>query len=274
MSRLFILNADDFGMTKTRNQAIFDGHKKGFLKSASVCVNGEAFEEAAKNIVPRCAGLGVGIHLNIIEGRSLRPKSSLADGSGNFKPGFMRLLLNSGNRKFLSDVEDEFRAQIETGLKHIKFDHADSHVHTHGIPGIFKIAVKLAGEYGLGGLRTQYEKRYMVPDASKNLNAGFAVNRVKILLLNTFTRGNRKRLEGLKTNDYLVGVGYTAMMDAQSVEYGLKKAAQAGGENLVVEALFHPDAARQNGEYRIPFDKELERKIGELGFTITNYGGI
>jgi predicted glycoside hydrolase/deacetylase ChbG (UPF0249 family) len=273
MSRFFILNADDFGMTKTRNQAIFEGHKKGFLKSASICVNGDEFEEAAREIVPQCPGLGVGVHLNIIEGKALRPGSYLTDGSGNFKPGFIRLLRCSGNKKFLQDVEDEMRAQIEKGLASIKFDHADSHVHTHGIPNIFKIAVKLAKEYGLKGIRTQYEKRYTVPGASENLSRAFLVNRVKVLLLNTFTLRNRSFLGGLKTNSLILGVGYTAMMNAQTVEYGLRNALKLQGD-LVVEALFHPDSACQNGEYQIPFDRELETKIGGMGFTITNYSGF
>jgi hypothetical protein len=114
----------------------------------------------------------------------------------------------------------------------------------------------------------------MVPDAGKNLTIAFPVNRIKIILLNTFTKGNRKFLGSLKTNDFLVGVGYTAMMNAQTVEYGIRKAAKAGGENVVIEALFHPDSANQNGEYNIPFDQNLEAKIKEMGFKITNYAGL
>jgi predicted glycoside hydrolase/deacetylase ChbG (UPF0249 family) len=276
MKGLFILNADDFGMAKSRNQAIFDAHKKGFLKSTSICVNGEEFEEAAKIIIPQCPSLGVGVHLNIIEGKALIPNSSLTDGSGYFKPGFIQLLRRSGNKKFLQDVEAEFRAQIEMGLKCIKFDHADSHVHTHGIPNIFKIAAKLVKEYKLGGIRTQHEKRYMVPDSEKNITLAFPINRIKIFLLNTFTKGNRKYLDGLKTNDYIVGVGYTAMMNSMTVEYGLARAARAAKklDRIVVEALFHPDGLRQNAEYQIPFDAKLEEKIKALGFEISNYSGI
>lgn len=274
MTRSFILNADDLGMSKTRNKAIFDACKKGFLRSSSLCVNGDEFDDAVKNVIQKCPELGIGVHLNIIEGKALIPSSSLTDASGNFRPGFIQLLRRSGNKKFLADVENEFRAQIEKGIKYVKFDHLDSHVHTHGIPGIFKIAAALAKEYGISGIRTQYEKRYRVPFSNKNFTTAFMVNRIKVFLLNTFTAKNRKVLESFhKTNNFLIGVGYTAMMDSRTVECGLEKLTLGKG-NMVVEALFHPDAERQNGEYQIPFDTELLEKIKALGFEITNYGGL
>ncbi|MDR2479079.1 MAG: ChbG/HpnK family deacetylase [Treponema sp.] len=278
MKKYFILNADDFGMSKTRNQAIVAACRDGFLKSASLCVNGEAFDDAV-NRVHECPGLGLGVHLNIIEGKALVPGSSLTDSSGLFRPGFIRLLLQSGGKHFLQDVENEFRAQIETGQKHVRFDHIDSHVHTHGIPAIFNIAAKLARDYKIPAVRTQYERRYMVPHNRSNTSAVFAVNRIKIALLNTFTAHNRKTLDtSLKTNDYLIGVGYTAMMNAQTVAHGLKavtkQAAKHGIERLVVEALFHPDSLRQNAEYQIPFDRRLAEQITAMGFELVNYGAV
>jgi len=274
MKRAFILNADDLGMSKTRNKAIFDACQKGFLRSSSICVNGDEFDDAVKNVIQKCPELGVGVHLNIIEGKALIPKSSLTDTFGNFRPGFIQLLLRSGNRKFLEDVKNEFRAQIEKGLKEVKFDHVDSHVHTHGIPEIFKITAALAKEYGIKGLRTQYEKPYVVPGSKKNFTPAFPVNRIKIHLLNTFTRRSRRFLGNFhKTNDFLIGVGYTGMMDSKTIEYGLEKLAKRR-ESMIVEALFHPDAERQNGEYQIPFDLRLLEKIKALGFELTNYTGL
>jgi len=272
MKKLFILNADDLGMSKTKNKAILDACQKGFLRSASLCVNGDEYEDAVVNVVKKCPELGVGIHLNIIEGRALIPKSSLTDASGNFKPGFIRLLARSRNRKFLEDVENEFRAQIEKGRKDVNFDHMDSHVHTHGIPGIFSITARLAAEYGIKAVRTQYEKPYRIPRAKKNITLSFFVNRIKIILLNTFTGINKKRIKNFTTNNYLIGVGYTAMMDSQAVEYGLGKLAKIE-KSIVVETLFHPDANNQNNEYQIPFDFKLLDKIKKMGFEPANYSG-
>ena len=274
MNHFFILNADDLGMSKTRNEAIFDSYHKGFLRSTSICVNGEEFDDAIKNVINRCPELGVGVHLNIIEGKALIQKTSLTDLNGNFRLGFIQLLLRSKNRKFLADVEKEFRAQIEKGLERIKFDHLDSHVHTHGIPGIFKIAVSLAKEYGIPFIRTQYEKPYTVLGNKNNLTLSFLVNRIKIFLLNIFTFINKKALKSFpRTNNFLIGVGYTGMMDFQTIEYGLKKVNHEIND-IIVEALFHPDAKYRNGEYQIPFDLELEKKIKAMGFTMSNYSGL
>ena len=43
MSKKFILNADDFGMSKAYNRAVLEGYNNGFLSSASLCANGKAF---------------------------------------------------------------------------------------------------------------------------------------------------------------------------------------------------------------------------------------
>ena len=67
----FILNADDFGMSEAYNRAVLEGYESGILKSTSLTANGEAFEEACEKIIPACPDLGVGIHLNIIEGKAL-----------------------------------------------------------------------------------------------------------------------------------------------------------------------------------------------------------
>ena len=274
MNRNFILNADDLGMSKTRNKAILDACQKGFLKSTSLCVNGDEFDDAVKNVILRCPELGVGVHLNIIEGRALIQKSSLTNSIGNFRLSFIQLLLRSRNKKFLEDVEKEFRAQIEKALEKIKIDHLDSHIHTHGIPGIFKIVAALSKEYGIPCIRTQHEKHYIVPGNKNNITLAFAINQIKIFLLNTFTGENRKVLDcSHKTNDFLIGIGYTAMMDSRTIEYGLKKFIRKD-DDIVIEALFHPDANCQNDEYQISFNRELEKKIKTMGFTITNYSGL
>ena len=103
-----------------------------------------------------------------------------------------------------------------------------------------------------------------------------AVDYARILLLNYFTKINKKQLEntGLKTNDYLLGVGYTGMMDDMTVEYGLEALPD---ENCIAEALIHPCKYNSNikdshyNEFLITQNKELENKIYRLGFEITNY---
>ena len=239
MTKKFILNADDFGMSQDFNRAVLFGCNDGFLKSASICANGPAFEGAINEILPECQNLGLGIHLNIMEGRALSNFPDITDNLGNFNCGYLGLIRKSKDKEFLNRLEKEFRAQIEKVINIAQVDHIDSHVHTHAIPPIFKLTCKLAKEYGIPYIRTQHEEFYTVPEFKKHLNFNYPLNIVKILLLNHFTKQNKTTaLEyGLKTNDYLLGVGYTGMMDSQTVECGLNA---LDGRDFIAEALIHP----------------------------------
>ena len=84
MSKKFILNADDFGMSKAFNRAVLEGYNNGFLSSASLCANGKAFNAAVNEILPECPDLGLGVHLNIIEGKALTKADMLTDKKGKF----------------------------------------------------------------------------------------------------------------------------------------------------------------------------------------------
>ena len=276
----FILNADDFGMSEAFNRAVLEGYSSGILKSVSLTANGEAFEEVCKKVIPACPGLGVGIHLNIIEGKSLcLDLDRLTDNNGNFNNSFGALLLKSLNTKdntFLEQVEKEFRAQIEEVLKYTKADHIDSHVHVHSIPRIFDLVCRLAKEYGIKQVRTQFEKPYMIPDVHRHLNLKYPVNLIKVALLNFFTLINEHTVlkYELKTNDYLIGVAYTSMMNSLAISYGLMAVKQ---DKATVEALIHPcryeDGTIDNHftEFQITKNMKLKDKIEKLGFEITNY---
>lgn len=276
----FILNADDFGMSKDYNKAILEGYQDGLLKSASLCANGVAFEEAVNCIIPACPNLGVGVHLNIIEGKALAKNSNmLTDIDKNFNNSFLNLLLNAYGRyseEFLKFVEEEFRLQIEKVMAETPVTHLDSHVHTHSIPRIFELVCKLAKEYGIKQVRTQYEKPYIIPDVKKHVTLKYPVNLIKVALLNYFTILNEATVHkyGLKTNDYLIGVTYTSMMDSLTVAYGLMAIKY---DNITAEALIHP-CRYENGtidghfnEYMITKNHKLKEKIERLGFEITNY---
>lgn len=275
-NKKFILNADDFGMSKAFNKAVLDGYHNGFLTSASICANGDEFDAAVNEIIPECQNLGIGVHLNIIEGNSLL-------NNDKFSNGYLKLIQLSNNPEFLEQTEKEFRLQIEKVLKHTKVDHLDSHVHVHAIPKIFELTCKLAKEYEIKQVRTQSEMFYLVPDLIKHLNIKYPPNILKILLLNHFTFHNNKKTikkYGLQTNDYIIGVGYTGMMDDKTIFHGLSTLKNDLNEDMVVEALIHPcnflkDMPKNQHqiEFMITQNMDLKDKIQRLGFEITNYKG-
>ncbi len=281
-NKKFILNADDFGMSKAYNTAITEGVQKGILKSASLVANGEAFNEAVEKVIPACPELGVGVHLNIMEGKPLvKTLTGLTDEEGNFNNSYLKLInkaCSPKNKDFLEQLEREFCAQIDKIRNAgVKITHIDSHVHTHAIPPIFDLVCKIAKDYDIPQIRTQYEEMYTVPDVMIYLNRTYPLNLIKIALLNSFTAKNRKLVTkyGLRTNNYLIGVGYTSMMNSMTVACGLSKLSRK--RNIVVEALIHPcryeDGTIDNHftEYRITQSEKLKNRIEQLGYDIVNY---
>lgn len=275
VSKKFILNADGFGMSKASNRAVLDGYHNGFLTSASLCANGKAFNAAVNEIIPECPNLGIGVHLNISDGRSLTKAPMLTNKRGKFNNNFLQILLKSSNKKFLDQIEFEFRTQIETVMNYTKIDHIDSNKHIHSIPALFELTVKLAKEYNIPFIRTQFEELYFVPSLKKHLNLKYPLNLLNTILLNNFSKINKDTLKkfGLQTNNYLIGLSYKDLMDDTTIEHGLNAIEDSG----ITEVLIHPchyatsNKNQHYAEFMITQNKSLKDKIARLGFEITNY---
>ena len=99
---------------------------------------------------------------------------------------------------------------------------------------------RLAKEYEIPQVRTQFEKPYIIPDLKKHLKLKYPINLAKLALLDIFTMFNEAKIHeyGLKTNDFLVGVTYTSMMDSLTVAYG---AMAVKYDNATVEAVANGD---------------------------------
>ena len=108
-------------------------------------------------------------------------------------------------------------------------------MHTHAVPELFKIACELAKTHNIPYIRTQMEKPYLV--FPRCFSIKFLINLVKVALLNFFSSINKKILikYNLKTNDNIIGVCYTGMMNSKTVSSALKQY-----ENKLVEIIIHP----------------------------------
>ena len=141
--RRLIVNADDFGLSTSVNRAVIQAHRDGILTSASLMVNGEAFEEAVE-FARENSRLGVGLHLTLCCGRgTLGPTEipTLLDAFGFFGKSPLR----TGLKYFFSpgarsELKKEIPAQFDkferTGLK---LDHVNGHLHFHLHPAVFSI---------------------------------------------------------------------------------------------------------------------------------------
>jgi hopanoid biosynthesis associated protein HpnK len=151
-----LVNADDFGLSKAINAGILRAHTEGIVTSTSIVAAGEAFDEAVEQ-APSHPKLGVGVHLTLVEERSVSLPSHVPTlAPDGLLPGtYGRLVKGVATRAIRKrDIEYEFRAQIEKCLAAgLTLTHLDSHQHTHTLPSLFPVVLKLGNEYGLRGIR-------------------------------------------------------------------------------------------------------------------------
>jgi chitin disaccharide deacetylase len=153
-ARRLVVNADDFGRSHSINQAIVRAHQEGILTTASLMVNGEAFDHAVESAHqnPR---LGVGLHLTLVCGRcTLQPReiSGLVNAVGDFRENAVRAGFDYFFRHALAaQLEREVGAQFnrfeQTGLN---LDHVNGHLNMHLHPTVFRL---LLGQVNRAGFR-------------------------------------------------------------------------------------------------------------------------
>lgn len=160
MKRL-IVNADDFGLHSAVNRGIIEGYQNGCIRSTSFVVAGAAAEEAAELAVEN-PGLGVGIHLTLVAERPVLPPEkipTLVDGDGRLLPdhtAFIRRYMAGGVR--MEELRAECEAQILRARRMgVRLTHIDSHQHLHVLPGLIRLVLALAREYGFSKMRLPAE---------------------------------------------------------------------------------------------------------------------
>jgi methionyl-tRNA formyltransferase len=291
-----VIHADDLGLSRGFNRGILLAGTNGILTSTSIRVNGAAYREAIEEVIPQIGRVGIGLHLNIVEGHTLRRagKSALCDNAGRFCLGFRALWNRRTDPTFLAEVEAEYRNQIETALKDINgLDHLNSHQHSHGIPELFEIVVKLAAEFKIPFVRLPAEPFYVASAIWRHLRPWYAANLVKHVVLNTFAARNKKcaAQHGVRTNDRFVGILYTGNMCRETIVEGLRRGSKGAA---LVELLVHPacilgvrDERFLNAEVRnyvinpartvelsALISPELRSYLLRGGYLLTNYAAI
>jgi hypothetical protein len=156
-ARLLIINADDFGMCNSINEAIIRTLHEGLVHSTSVMAPCP-WTLHAMRFLKEHPEVPCGIHLTVISDGddyawgpvTWREKvPDLVDPAGYFYDvkGFPKTLDKSG----LMQLEIEFRAQIETVLNAgLKPAHLDWHsIHVDERPEIYELLLRLAKEFGM-----------------------------------------------------------------------------------------------------------------------------
>jgi hopanoid biosynthesis associated protein HpnK len=170
-ARRLVVNADDFGRSRSINEAVIHAHQDGILTTASLMVNEPAVEEAV-TLALQNPRLGVGLHLTLSHGHSALPPEKIP-GLVNERGEFSNAPAATGFRYFIrrglhEQLRREIHAQFEkfraTGLP---LDHVNGHLHFHLHPTVFRILMEAADRFDIRRLRLTRDPFWLdVPLAS------------------------------------------------------------------------------------------------------------
>jgi hopanoid biosynthesis associated protein HpnK len=288
--RNLIVNADDLGWTQGVNRGIAEAHRNGIVTSTSLLANGCAFEEGVQSALqsPR---LGVGVHLNLSDGKPLAPArqvKSLLDENGNFSGGPETLLFRLTAKSLdAREVELEWNAQIEkVRAAGIRPTHLDGHKHVQMLPGLFAVALRLAKKHGIEAVRVSHEASSLRAALNSGSEpAGLLLKQgVQARGLKLLARDARKMAEraGIAAADYFCGIAQTGVLTKKGIQQMLASLPEGTTELMChpgyADAELEKSATRlqksRQTELEILTDKEIRKSIAALGIRLINYGEI
>jgi predicted glycoside hydrolase/deacetylase ChbG (UPF0249 family) len=152
VSRILIVNADDFGRTPGVSAGIRRAHQSGIVTTATVMANIPGADDAVRLALEETPGLELGVHLTLTFGPACAPEAQVPSLLQGGRLRSLQDLLHRPETLALAQVEREWRAQIEALLRAgAELDHLDSHHHIALLrPDLWNLCLALAAEYGVG----------------------------------------------------------------------------------------------------------------------------
>jgi predicted glycoside hydrolase/deacetylase ChbG (UPF0249 family) len=259
MIRKVIINADDFGLCEGVNKGIVKAHTEGLLTSTVMMANMPCADKAAA-MARSLPGLGIGVHLNLTEGRPLCQDGRtdcLLDSTGQFKfrPGqlSLRSLISAEVR---NAIRAELQAQVQWVFDHgIRPTHFDSHKHIHCFPVIFRIVSELAKQYGVSAIRWPLERQTF----SNGWPAPGKKELAQSRMIGIMARINRyQNAAYFKTSDFL-GTAHTGRIDVAFLE-----AFSRYHSSPATEIMTHPGFQEGLDPTRTRLVKQRESELNAL----------
>jgi hypothetical protein len=145
MTRVLIVNADDFGLTPGVSAGILSAHRVGIVTSTTALVNGAISPDQVRAAID--SGIGIGLHVNLTLGTPLTRAPSIVDRAGRF----IRDARHAAARAAAGAVEREIEAQIErfAALFGRRPTHLDTHHHVGLLPPVREIVLAWAARLGV-----------------------------------------------------------------------------------------------------------------------------
>ena len=272
MPRLLIVNADDLGADVRRNDGILEAHVRGVVTSATLLVTLPGAEDAAKRL-KLSPFLGVGLHLNLSEGRpaSRGLKTLVGPDGGFWGKGEIRRRLRGGMvdpAEIRREIGEQLGRMADLGLAP---DHVDGHHHIQVYPGVIVPLAEAMKERGIRWVRLPAE---LVGSAGEMA----AERRASLAEYAALTPSARKTAldQGLRAPAGFLGVALTGSLSAQGILEALPKAPEGASELMVHPGYADPEkggfsGAEREAELSVLTDPALREGIARLGFRLTSF---
>lgn len=231
--RRLIVNADDFGGSASINEAVIRAHREGVLTTASLMVNGAGCAEAV-SMAEANPGLGVGLHLTLLCGRSaltqaqipglVNSRNEFTDDS--FKAGVAYYFNRRLRAQLRHEVHEQFRRFRATGLP---LDHVNGHLHMHLHPVVFRILMDDGAELGIGCVRVTADPFWL----NLRLAKGQLVYRLShaVIFLALAARARRQlKQRGFRHTQRVFGLLQNARVDEDYVQRLLARLPEGDSE--------------------------------------------
>jgi hopanoid biosynthesis associated protein HpnK len=267
--RRLIVNADDFGRSKSINEAVILAHRQGILTTASLMVN-EPECDVAVSLAKQNPKLGVGLHLSLLCGVSgLSPEKipGLVDKNGCFSDqptsvGFRYFSRSNLRGQLRAEIHEQFRRFRATGLV---MDHVNGHLHMHLHPTVFQILMNDAEELGIERLR-------LTRDPFR-LNAKLAAGRWLYRSTHAFIyrclsgrAGPHLKRKNIRHTNKVFGLLQNALVDEAYVTK-LLPLLPAGDSEL----YSHPSLDEFRNEYEALVSPAVKNLVAQLGIDLIRY---
>lgn len=264
-----IVNADDFGVSGSTNRAVAKAHREGILTSASLMVTA-SHADGAVEVAKQNPNLGVGLHLVLVNGRSVHKGTEL-NGLVNPYQQFSDSPLGAGLSYFLSrglkaPIRQEIDAQIKRfRLSGLPLDHLNGHFNFHLHPVVFDAIRRDFHKWGISRLR--------VPRDPLLTNLRLAWGRYFYRFSHAFifsrlssrTIGPLER-RGIKHTDLVFGMLQSGRMDERFLLRLL--------ENLfpgTFEIYMHPNEDEQAFELEALISPAVRELVRQRGIELARY---
>jgi hopanoid biosynthesis associated protein HpnK len=280
MDRRIVINADDFGISSGVNKAVAQAHTEGVLTSTTIMANMPAADEAVK-IAKQLPDLGVGVHLNLSEGRPLSKDGCvdcLLDDNGSFALTPAKLsLLSIARRKIRNAIRTELAAQIQWAIDNdLKPTHLDSHKHIHSFPIIFPIVCDLARRFEIAAIRFTLEPKQLLTMPWPLPSEG---GRKRAKTIRIMAKINRIQNSALLKTDCLLGVAHTGKIDVNFF-----KAVALYNSAATAEIMTHPgldngpkqkqSRMQRKGEFEALCSERTKQYFKDAGIKLVHYGKL